>query len=140
MRWWSWKNGGQDDLAPDDVRIFVLYQGKKTNGPLERSVGVKNAGYGIVNAVASRHLAARNRIIITHELLHILGASDKYDLYTGQPLAPGGLANPGQSPLYPQSRAEIMAGRIASSTSEWHRPPSLKSCVIGARTASEIGW
>lgn len=140
MRWWSWRNSGQDGLAPADVRVFVLYQKSGPDRPLERSVGVRNASYGIVNAAASRQMAARNRIVITHELLHLLGASDKYELYTGQPLVPQGLANPQQSPLYPQPRAEIMAGRIATSSSQWRRPASLKSCVIGALTASEIGW
>jgi len=140
MRWWSFRNGGQDGLAPDDIRMFVLYQKRKSNAPLERSVGIQNGSYGIVNAVASRAMAARNRIVITHELLHILGASDKYDLYTGQPIAPDGLANPAQSPLYPQNRAEIMGGRIATSATRWRRPATLKSCVIGAKTAAEISW
>ena len=140
MRWWSWKHSGQDGLAPDDVRMFVLYQKKNTNGPMERSVGIKNGSYGVVNAVASRQASARNNMIITHELMHILGAGDKYDLKTGQPLAPGGLANPQQSPLYPQSRAEIMGGRIATSATQWRRPATLKSCVIGTATATEIGW
>ena len=140
MRWWSWKNGGQEGLAPDDVRIFVLYQKGKPNSILERSVAIKNGGYGVVNAVASRQMAAHNRIVITHELLHILGASDKYDLRTGQPYAPDGLANPDQSPLYPQDRAEIMGSRIATSANRWRRPASLNSCVIGTRTAAEIGW
>ena len=33
---------------------------------------------------------------------------------TGQPLAPDGLGDPEQSPLYPQPTGEIMAGRIAT--------------------------
>ena len=140
MRWWSWRNGGQDGLAPDDIRMFVLYQKGKSRESMERSVGIKNGSYGVVNAVASRQMAARNRIIITHELLHILGASDKYDLYTGQPFAPDGLANPNQAPLYPQERAEIMGGRIATSANRWRRPASLKFCVVGTMTAAEIGW
>ncbi|NOR20897.1 MAG: hypothetical protein GQ538_12505, partial [Xanthomonadales bacterium] len=140
MRWWSFRNGGQDGLAPDDIRMFVLYRKNQPNTKLERSVGMKNGSYGIVNAVASRANAARNRIVISHELMHILGASDKYDRYTGQPLAPEGLANPQQSPLFPQRHAEIMAGRVASSATRWRRPASLKSCVVGAKTALEIGW
>lgn len=140
MRWWSWRNSSQDGLTPADVKMFVLYQENQTNTLLERSVGIKNGSYGVVNAVSSRQMAARNRIIITHELLHILGASDKYDLFTGQPLAPDGLADPTQKPLYPQQRAEIMGGRIANSASRWRRPASLKSCVIGTMTATEIGW
>jgi hypothetical protein len=139
MRWWVWKNSDQEGLAPADIKIFVLYQQRKPEGQMERSVGIQNGGYGVVNAVASRQMAAHNRIVITHELMHILGASDKYDLVTGQPLAPEGLANPLQSPLYPQNRAEIMGGRIATSAIQWRRPASLKACVIGATTASEIG-
>jgi hypothetical protein len=140
MRWWSWRHGRQDDLVGDDIRMYILYQKRNSEGPLERSVGIKNGSYGLVNAVATREMAARNRIIITHELLHILGAIDKYDLFTGQPIAPDGLANPGQSPLYPQQFAEIMGGRIAVSAYRWRHPASLASCVIGAGTASEIGW
>jgi hypothetical protein len=140
MRWWSWRNSGQDGLAPDDVRMYVLYQKGQSNFPLERSVGIKNGSYGLVHAVASRSMAARNRIVITHELMHVLGATDKYDLSSGQPIAPGGLANPEQSPLYPQKRAEIMGGRIATSASRWRQPASLKSCVVGEVTATEIGW
>jgi hypothetical protein len=140
MRWWSYQNGGQDGLAPDDIRMFVVYQKGQANTKLERSVGMKNGSYGVVNAIASRAMAARNRIVISHELMHILGASDKYDLYTGQPLSPDGLANPNQAPLYPQRLAEIMAGRIATSATHWRRAASLKSCVVGAATATEIGW
>jgi len=140
MRWWSFRNGDQDGLAPDDIRIYVLYQNGQPDTLLERSVGVKNGSYGIVNAVASRGMAARNRMIISHELMHILGATDKYDRYTGQPLPPEGLANPNQSPLYPQRQAEIMAGRVATTVTRWRRAASLKSCVVGAATAAEIGW
>ena len=140
MRWWSWRNGSQDDLVGEDIKMFVLYQKKDTKGLLERSVGVKNGSYGIVNAVASREKEARNRIVVTHELLHILGARDKYDFRTGQPIAPGGLANPGQSPLYPQAHAEIMGARIAISPSHWRNPNSLENCVIGSETSAEIGW
>ena len=140
MRWWVWRHGRQDDLAPADARMFVLYQQSKPGELLERSVGVRNGAFGIVNADASRQMTARNRVIITHELLHILGAVDRYDMATGQPLAPDGLADPQQNPLYPQQRAEIMAGRIATSVHSWRRPASLKSCVVGAATAAEIGW
>jgi len=140
MRWWVWRNGSQDGLVGEDIRMFVLYQKGDSNALLERSVGIKNGSYGLVNAVASQEKAARNRIVITHELLHILGASDKYDPYTGQPIAPAGLANPDQSPLYPQKLAEIMGGRIATSANHWRYPASLKSCVIGTETAAEIGW
>jgi hypothetical protein len=140
MRWWVWRNGDQRDLGPADIKMFVLFQARKPEGLMERSVGIQNGGYGVVNAVASRQMAARNRIIIAHELMHILGASDKYNLANGQPVSPQGLADPSKSPLYPQSKAEIMGGRIAISANQWRRPASLKSCVVGPVTAIEIGW
>ena len=139
MRWWVWKNGRQKGIAPADVRMFVLYQEEKPISGMERSVGIQKGSYGVVNAVASRPMAARNRIIITHELLHILGASDKYNFINGQPVDPAGLADPVKSPRYPQKYAEIMSGRIATSAESWRLPSSLKSCVIGATTAAEIG-
>ena len=140
MRWWSWRNGGQDGLIGDDIRMYVLYQKKNSESSMERSVGIKNGSYGLVNAIASRQMAARNRIVIAHELLHVLGAGDKYYPDTGQPMAPDGLANPAQSPLYPQDHAEIMAGRVAISTNNWRHPASLRFCVIGTQSAIEIGW
>jgi hypothetical protein len=140
MRWWSFRNSGQDGLTAGDVKIFVLYQKERPNRVLERSVGIKNGSYGVVNAIASRQMSARNLIVITHELLHVLGATDKYDMHSGQPDAPDGLASPKRLPLYPQNRAEIMSGRIAVSARQWRLPPSLKSCVIGSMTADEIGW
>ena len=140
MRWWAWRKSRQSGLTSSDINLFVNFQQGERFDSLERSVGVKNASYGVINALASRNAAARNRIVLTHELLHILGASDKYNLANGQPSAPQGLANPLQSPLYPQQRAEIMGGRIATSAQTWDRPTSLSSCVIGELTAREIGW
>lgn len=140
MRWWAWRHGRDKGLAPADIKIFVRYQNENPNGVLERSVGIQNGSYGIVNAVASRLMASRNRIIIAHELLHILGASDKYEPHTGQPIAPEGLADPMKVPLYPQRRAEIMAGRIAITANNWKQPGNLQQCMIGPETASEIGW
>ncbi len=140
MRWWAWRNGSQDGLAPAAVRMFVIYQEMPAKGPLERSVGVRKAGLGIVNAVASPYMAGRNRVVITHELMHLLGATDKYDLGTGQPANPDGLAEPHKTPPYPQTRAEIMGGRIAVSAHRWRNPMSLADCVVGRKTATEIGW
>ena len=140
MRWWSWRQSGQDGLVPGDIRMFILYQKGTPGELLERSVGIKNGSYGLVNAVASRNKAARNRIVIAHELLHILGATDKYDFFSGQPITPAGLAYPEKQPLYPQNKAEIMGGRIAVSATQWRHPASLSSCVIGRVTAQEIGW
>lgn len=140
MRWWMFRNTGGEGLAGDDIRMFVLYHEARGGQLLERSVGIRNGGYGIVNVAASRRMSAINRIVITHELLHVLGATDKYDLRSGQPLAPDGLAEPGISPIYPQQRAEIMAGRVAVTANRWRMASGLRECVIGNATATEINW
>jgi len=69
-----------------------------------------------------------------------VGATDKYDLASGEPLAPFGLNDPDQKPRYPQHTAEIMAGRRALSARESEMPASLASVVVGAQTAREIRW
>lgn len=74
-----------------------------------------------------------------HELLHTLGATDKYD-GACRALAPQGLGEPSLSPLYPQRFAEIMAcGRMVSADAQ-KAPESLDELRVGAWTAAEIGW
>jgi hypothetical protein len=139
MRWWAWQRGRGDGLPRADVQMFLLYRQPGGAAALERSVGMQKGMYGIVNAQAARNSAPRNRLILAHELLHVLGATDKYDYATGQPFAPDGLAEPDRAPRYPQRLAEIMGGRIAVSGSRSVEPPSLRSCMIGPLTAAEVG-
>ena len=138
MRWWASRvTNGKDRIAPD-VRMFVRYHSPDTRLPLENSVGVRKGMYGIVNGYASRRLRGRNNVIIAHEFLHTLGASDKYDPVNGQPIAPDGIAEPDRRPLYPQRQAEIMGGRIALAADDAVIPKSLEYAVIGPLTATEI--
>ena len=85
-------------------------------------------------------MAGSNNIVIAHELLHTVGATDKYDLATEMPLYPAGFADPARTPLYPQDDAEIMAGRRALSAQEAEMPASLRNVVVGPATAREIHW
>jgi hypothetical protein len=93
---------------------------------------------GIVNGYASRHRRGTNNVVIAHEFLHTLGATDKYNLANGQPIGPDGLAEPQREPLYPQRFAEIMGGRIALAEDDAVVPKSLNYAVIGPLTAREI--
>lgn len=138
MRWWAWRAaGGQDAITPD-VRIFVRYHDPGSALRLENSVGLQKGMVGVVNARAGRQHAGANNVIIAHEFMHTLGASDKYSLGTGLPTAPDGLAEPDRVPLYPQRWAEIMGGRIALAEDDAVIPSSLKYVVIGDATAREI--
>ena len=138
MRLWVWDvTGGRDRVSPD-VRMFVRYHNRESILKLDDSVGVQKGMFGIVNAYASRRLEGQNNVVIAHEFLHTLGATDKYDLATGLPIAPHGFADPERSPLYPQKKAEIMGGRIPESSRVALKPMSLRYVVIGPATAREI--
>jgi hypothetical protein len=136
MRWWV-ASVTDDDVTPD-VRMFVRYHSPKKTLALENSVGVQKGMYGVVNAYASRKLRGRNDVVIAHEFLHTLGATDKYDPGNAQPLVPHGIAEPERSPLYPQKLAEIMGGRIPLGADDAVIPQSLRYVVIGPITAREI--
>lgn len=138
MRWWAATvTSGQDDIEPD-VRIFVRFHRPDLAVTLENSVGLQKGMVGIVNAYASRRHRGTNNVIIAHEFLHTLGATDKYSQTDGHPVAPDGIAEPHREPLYPQRYAEIMGGRIALAEDDSEIPSSLKYAVIGPLTASEI--
>lgn len=138
MRWWASSiTDAQDQIKPD-VKIFVRYHEPDINVQLENSVGLQKGMVGVVNGYASRRLRGINDVIIAHEFLHTLGATDKYRPNDGQPIGPDGLAEPDREPLYPQRYAEIMGGRIADSEDSAYIPKNLKYAVIGPLTASEI--
>ncbi len=138
MRWWASRIASDQDDPDPDVRIFVRYHRPNDGFRLENSVGLQKGMVGVVNARASRRHAGGNNVIIAHEFMHTLGASDKYELGSGQPTAPDGLAEPDRTPLYPQRWAEIMGGRIALAADDAVIPKSLKYVVIGPITATEI--
>jgi hypothetical protein len=138
LRWWAGNIASDQDDPPPDVRIFVRYHSPQADFALENSVGMQKGMVGIVNAFADRRQAGTNNVIIAHEFLHTLGATDKYDPASGIPAFPHGYADPERQPLYPQQIAEIMGGRIALSENDAIVPKSLRYVVIGAETAGEI--
>jgi hypothetical protein len=137
MRYYSWRIG-RDTLA--DIRMFVLYHDPESTPVVPHSVGLQKGLFGIVYAYASREMEETNNIVIAHEVLHTLGATDKYDRATSLPLYPEGYAEPEAEPRYPQQFAEVMAGRTALAADEAEMPASLDEVVVGQRTAVEIGW
>ncbi len=139
MRWWVGSVTSDQDAIEPDVSIFVRYHQTEGVFVLENSVGMQKGMFGIVNAYTGRRHRGRNNVIIAHEFFHTLGASDKYEMGSGQPHNPDGLAEPDRSPLYPQRYAEIMGGRIALAENDAVIPQSLKFALVGPMTAGEIG-
>lgn len=138
MRWWASQATDDQDTLDPDVRIFVRYHSPETHFLLENSVGLQKGMVGVVNAFASHQYTGANNVIIAHEFLHTLGATDKYDPASGQPSYPAGYAEPDRRPRHPQRYAEIMGGRIALADDNAIIPKSLKYVVIGDITATEI--
>ncbi len=140
MRLWAWLKDWRDGLVSADIQMFVLYHSLNGNKEAGISVGMRKGRYGLVKAYAQEIMNPTNLIVFTHEMLHVLGASDKYILSNGEPIFPQGYANPEKRPLFPQQRAEIMGGRIPTSSFSSVMPGSLDECVIGKQTAEEIGF
>ena len=140
MRWFALHAAKVPGRTPSRVRIFVLYHDPSSLQTVPDSHGLQKGLVGTVHAFAARSMAGENNIIVAHELLHTLGATDKYDMNTGAPLFPTGFGDPDRQPRYPQDTAEIMAGRRALSATDFEMPPSLKDVVVGPDTAQEIRW
>lgn len=121
------------------IKIFVVYHEGEDGRPLQHSLGMQKGLTGVVHAFAQSRQNAQNNVIIAHELLHTLGATDKYDS-EGLPVYPEGFSEQGDGPHYPQHAAEIMAGRRAVLPDKAVIPGGLDECVVGYKTAYEIGW
>ena len=122
------------------IALFLLYHDPALTQSLPHSAGLQRGLTAVVHLFASRSQEAQNRIVITHELLHTFGATDKYDLATGLPQYPQGFAEPQLEPRYPQQLAEIMAAQTPLSATQARLPDSLADERVGPVTAREIGW
>jgi len=140
LRWFAARATQVPGRVPPRIRLFLLYHDPATLERAPDSHGLQKGLVGVVHLFADSTMAGRNNIVIAHELLHTVGASDKYDPGSGTPLFPTGYADRGQEPLYPQEQAEIMAGRRALSAYQWDMPRTLAGVVIGPETALEIRW
>lgn len=140
MRWYAWRASSDPGRAPPNIRLFVLYHAPERAAALPHSLGLSKGLMGIVHVYAERAQQGPNNVVLAHELLHTLGATDKYDPGTLLPSYPEGYAEPDRQPRYPQPLAEIMAGRRAISARAAEMPASLAEVVVGPKTAREIAW
>jgi len=139
FRFFAWQNSPIVNVKPD-IRLYLLYYNPLTSPSLSHSTALNKGRIGRVNLFGDAEYAKQNLVIVAHELLHTLNATDKYDLATTLPSYPEGFAEPSKLPLYPQSFAELMGGRVAISELEAKIPRSLNQTLVGEKTAREIGW
>ncbi|MCU0757694.1 MAG: hypothetical protein MUF07_00645 [Steroidobacteraceae bacterium] len=137
MRAYAWRQA-RGSLA--DISMFVLYHDPTLTPAVPHSLGLQKGLLGVVYAFADPEMDGSNAVVIAHEAMHALGATDKYDPASGLPRFPDGYADPDAEPRHPQQDAEIMGGRIALAPDEAEVPESLDDVVVGALTAAEINW
>ena len=139
FRIWAMRRAWSSDNDVGDIELFVSYYDTATTQSLRHSIGLQGGLIALINAFADTAYSGSNQVVIAHELMHTLGAKDKYDAGS-MPLHPQGYAEPFNRPLYPQTRAEIMGGRIPLSPRQARMPESLGEVVVGSYTAVEINW
>jgi len=140
LRWYAVRSAAASGKPAPHIRVFVLYHDPATSPRVPHSLGLQKGLIGVVYAFAERSAGGTNSIVIAHEVMHTLGATDKYDPQSDAPLYPQGFAEPRREPLYPQAQAEIMAGRLALSAAQFVMPDSLRDVMVGPLTAAEIRW
>ena len=145
--WWSlrmrWLAARLQWQAPDptgDIVVFAVFHAPEEGVALDRSTALDKGLIAVANLFADHEARATNQIVLAHELLHTLRATDKYALASNAPSYPDGYAAPDARPLLPQTKAELMAGRIPLDEQHAEMPRSLREVVIGPATAREIGW
>jgi hypothetical protein len=139
FRLFAFNNSPKVNVKPD-IRLYLLYHNPATSPRLSHSTALNKGRVGRVNLFGDKSYAKQNLVILAHELLHTLTASDKYDLQTTLPAFPDGFAEPDKQPRYPQDFAELMGGRVPIDETKAEIPKSLAQTLIGEKTAKEIGW
>jgi hypothetical protein len=138
FRWWAFRNAKMFGPGPQ-VRLFVQYFDPATL-QVHESTALQEGLIGRVNVFAASDMRNKNNVVIAHEFLHTLGATDKYDLSNDMPVFPEGYGEPDLQPVYPQKFAEIMGGRLVLSSTEIAIPRGFREVVIGRKTAEEINF
>jgi hypothetical protein len=130
------------DASLYDVRIYVaLRRPRQAEVTLAEGRSEQGGRVGVVEVeldtdAEGAHLPL---VVVAHELMHTLGATDKYDA-NGRTIVPLGLAEPDRVPVFPQRYAEIMARNRPLSATEEKVPDSFDQVAVGPVTAREIGW
>jgi hypothetical protein len=141
---WRWTHavdvGSQLPARDFDSRIYLLLRAPRDSA---RSLVEGSSEFGGRVGVARIELGSNTvdlaLFVVSHELFHTLGASDKYDA-TGRTSTPDGLVEPERVPLYPQRYAEVMTRNLVVAPGSERLPDSLAELGVGRLTASEIGW
>ncbi|MBX3219183.1 MAG: hypothetical protein KF795_01610 [Labilithrix sp.] len=142
MRAWLAEIDPRAGVVPDhfDARVYVAARPPE-HETRARVEGRSEQGgrIGFVDVELDETMADLTLFVVTHELMHTLGAEDSYDA-TGRALVPAGLVEPDRQPRYPQRFAEAMARNRPLSPTDEVPPETLDELGVGDVTARAIGW
>ena len=146
MRVYTWYIRVTQHIA-DHVIVYAMFRQTRkhtadSTGLVEEyaSKSLDKFSVCFINLSTDRGLQVKDRFVLAHELLHLSGATDKYDVATGEPSFPQGYADPEKQPLYPQTTGLLMAMAIPFSPEYSALPKTMQEISIGALTAKEINW
>lgn len=77
LRYWAYKNTPDVTSNLHRIRVFVYYHEPVAGRHLEHSLGLDKGLIAIVHAFAAETYDEQNNVVIVHELLHKVGATDK---------------------------------------------------------------
>jgi hypothetical protein len=127
------------DGSHDGKIYVVLSEPVSSRRALVEGLGQDGGRIAVTHIELSEDSVDFGLFVISHELFHLLGASDRYAA-DGMAVVPDGLGEPEREPLYPQQTAEVMArGRVIEPGLEVPAG-DLSELRVGMKTAVEIGW
>lgn len=131
------QTGANPDNFDIKLYLYIYPADKGLDYDKQHSVGTTRGRFGVVFLPIGKQSAGRTTCLIAHEILHTVGASDKYD---GSRLTvyPDGYFFPAQR--YPQQFAEIMALATPIDIGREKDADNLDTSRVGNKTAEEIGW
>jgi hypothetical protein len=122
------------------VRVVVLLERAAQGQDVEAgSAASSNYRFGLVRLNEQVPDPRYAVLTVLHEVVHALGATDKYD-DSFRAVFPDGYAEPYRDPLHPQRFAEIMAVDLPLSISTEREPDPLTEVRVGHVTAAELVW
>lgn len=122
-----------------DSRIYLIATAPRGDQPrIFEGIAAQGGDYGMVEIELGADTVNVAVITATHEMLHTIGATDKYDWATGEANFPSGYVDPDNR--YPQIFMEIMAHDIPIAPGRGRLPAAVKDVRVGEMTAREIGW
>ena len=110
MRWVAAKLDWLSSRPSPDIMVFAVFHEAAESAVLDRSTALQKGLIAVTNLFADRSARGSNQVVLAHELLHTLGATDKYDGPANLPRYPEGFADPSASPSLPQIESRAHGG------------------------------